>query len=245
MKTLKYLILFVLPFTEVLKAQDQGMSDKTFSLVIGEKVSMDFVWVEALKLWAGKYEVTNEQYQKFMRFRDGKSIEGLALDGDRQPAVFVSYCDALGFCHWLNTNTQIPENFKVRLPSGNEWTYLATAGDDRKFPWGNSWPPEKGNYLDQTGYDSLGWDWSIRGYTDGFAVSADVTLTYANPLGISGIGGNVREWTSESAKDGSWHVIRGASWRDGGEEKLRCSYGVAGAMWGKDNHIGLRVIMSR
>ena len=58
------------------------------------------------------------------------------------------------------------------------------------------------------------------------------------------MGLNVREWTSESAKDGTWHVIRGGSWRDSGEDRLACDFGVAGAMWGKDNHIGFRVVLS-
>jgi len=72
-----------------------------------------------------------------------------------------------------------------------------------------------------------------------------VKATYENELGIFGLGGNVREWTSESAKDGSWHMIRGASWRHSAEERLACDYGVAGAMWGKDNHIGFRVELGK
>ncbi|MCG8603835.1 formylglycine-generating enzyme family protein [bacterium] len=196
-------------------------------------------------MWVGKYEVTNAQYRKFMRFRDGTGIDGLDLNADEQPAVFVSYCDALGFCHWLNYNTDIPEGYCARLPTGEEWTQLVRAGKDKVYPWGSSWPPQAGNYLDKAGNEAFGWEWFIEGYTDGFAVSAPVTLTPVNEWGIHGMGGNVREWTSESAKDGTWHIIRGGSWRDGDRDRLANEFGVAGAMWGKDNHIGIRVVLGR
>ena len=246
MRHLTYLFPLLLFFlsSHLSPTQSNEPSVETLRIQMGTSTSIDFVWVESLELWVGKYEVTNAQYRKFMRFRDGTNVNGLDLNGDEQPAVFVSYCDALGFCYWLNNNTEIPEGYHARLPTGEEWTQLVRAGNERIYPWGNSWPPEAGNFLDKDGNEALGWEWFIEGYNDGFAVSSPVTLTPENEWGICGIGGNVREWTSESAKDGTWHVIRGGSWRDSGEDRLACDFGVAGAMWGKDNHIGFRVVLS-
>ena len=219
--------------------------DDILRIKLDDKTFIDFVWIDSLEIWAGKYEITNQQYRKFMRFRDGNSISGLNLNGDSQPAVFVSYCDAIGFCFWVNNNAELPNEFKARLPNKKEWDYLITAGKQSKYAWGNKWPPKFGNFLDQTGKQELGWEWQIANYDDGFAVSAPVESTSINALGVCGIAGNVREWTSEITKDGSWHMIRGASWRDSNQEKLRWNYGIPGAMWGKDNHIGFRIVLSQ
>jgi len=141
--------------------------DSSLVVSLDSNINVEFAWLKKLQLWAGKYEVTNAQYRKFMRFRDGTQIKGLALNADDQPAVFVSYCDAMGFCYWLNNNTVLPEGFEARLPSGEEWTYMITGGENRKYPWGNDWPPKSGNYLDKSGNKALSWEWFIPEYEDG------------------------------------------------------------------------------
>ncbi len=225
--------------------QPSGSGAVELTVDMGSGASMDFVRIESLDLWVGKYEVTNAQYRRFMRYRDGSGIQGIDLSGDRQPAVFVSYCDTLGFVHWLNSNVDLPQGFQARLPSGEEWTRLVQAGRERTYPWGESWPPESGNYLDRSGDQALQWGAFIEGYSDGFAATAPVEATARNDWGIHGLGGNVAEWTSESGKKDAWHVIRGASWRDYRKQRLASGFRREGAMWGKDNHIGFRVVLSR
>ncbi len=224
-----------------LKAQQ---AEDEINISLDDSLKMEFVWIEGLDIWVGKFEVTNEQYEKFMRFRDGSKVAGLNLGGRQQPAVFVSYCDTEGFMYWLNTNVEMPDGFSARLPSKNEWDFFLRSYKNQKYPWGNDWPPESGNYLDQTGYDSLKWEWCIDSYRDNFAVSAPVELSVKNNLGIHGLLDNVREWTSEKSQKEGWFYIRGGSWRDSKKEHLETHYKVAGAKWGKDNHIGFRVVLA-
>jgi len=221
----------------------KGQVGDSIVISLDEEVYMTLVWIEELEIWAGKYEVTNQQYKKFMRFRDGMAVEGIDLSGDLQPAVFVSYCDVLGFCFWLNKNTNLPEGFQARLPTKKEWDYLIHPYPQSKKASTANWPPSQGNFLDETGREKLGWEWNIKGYNDGFAVSAPVFSTSENELGICGITDNVREWTAERYKDDNWHIIRGASWRDADPEQLKWDYGVQAAPWGRDNHIGFRIVL--
>ncbi|MEO1033223.1 MAG: SUMF1/EgtB/PvdO family nonheme iron enzyme [Bacteroidota bacterium] len=237
-------LIFVLILLSLASKTEAQIID-TLSLKLDEKVEIDFHWLDSLNIWVGKYEVTNEQYNKFMRFRDGSNINGLDLSNDLQPAVFVSYCDAVGFCYWLNNNTKIPEGFHARLPSKSEWDFMVKDGEESNTNMNLNWPPVKGNFLDETANKELGWDWHIKDYDDGFSVSAPVNLTLKNKLGLFGIRDNVREWTSEEGKDSNWRIIRGASWRDSSQKQLTWDYKVAGAIWGKDNHIGFRVVIAK
>ena len=61
------------------------------------------------------------------------------------PVVFITWAAAQSFCRWSGG----------RLPTEAEWEYVARAGDDREFPWGNELPaPDMANYgannIDQT-----------------------------------------------------------------------------------------------
>jgi len=240
---IKNIILLIL-FTFNGETTYSQTNNSEIKIWLDDSISMEFVKIDSLDIWAGKYEVTNLQYSKFMRYRDGYHINGLPLDGLHQPAVFVSYCDVQGFLYWINANIELPEGLKARLPSGSEWSYLIDRNRNLKYPWGNDWPPSMGNYLDQTGNDSLRWDWHIKSYRDNFEVSAPVHLTSKNDFGIYGLPDNVREWTSEEAPKDGWYFIRGASWRDSKREVLETKYKISGAQWGKDNHIGFRVVLS-
>lgn len=177
-----------------------------------------------------------------MRYRDGSNIKGLTLSEDDQPVVFVSYCDALGFCYWLNKNTNVPDGFRARLPEKTEWDYFIKPNNDQTQ---SESLYREGNFLDESANKALGWGWHLKNYDDGFPVSAPVNLTFKNELGIFGLSGNVREWTNEQGKNSNWHIIRGASWRDSDPNHLRWDYRVEGANWGKDNHIGFRVVIAK
>jgi len=131
-----------------------------------------------------------------------------------------------------------------RLPTEAEWVWairyqgrpVAT-----RFPWGNDLPPRRdsGNYADQSARQLV--PSLLPGYDDGFASTAPVGSFPANALGIYDGGGNVAEWVqdyyavpqpglTEALVDpmgpsrGSYHVIRGSSWRHAGVTELRGSY---------------------
>lgn len=66
-------------------------------------VGMAFVWVPALKLWVGKYEVTNGEYRKQTPNHDSRVYiyKWMSLNGDRQPVVYASFDDAVVYAAWL------------------------------------------------------------------------------------------------------------------------------------------------
>lgn len=63
--------------------------------------------------YMGKYEVTNGEYRKFKSGHDSKDYEGHSLNSDDQPAVYVSWDDAIAFARWLSDKT----GKRYRLPT--------------------------------------------------------------------------------------------------------------------------------
>lgn len=217
------------------------VAGQDYRVAIGGGEVLEFVWVPALKGWAGKYEVTNGQYRRFKSGHNSKDYIGRSLNGDRQPVVYVSYNDAVAFADWVNGNASNLGGAKVRLPDGNQWTTIAECGDGRKYPWGNSMPPTFGNYDDSTAKSAFG-NWStISGYNDGHAVTCAVEESGRNPWGLYGVGGNVWEWTSEAR--GSSRVLRGASWFNDLDYILRCDYRVDRGPSFTNNLIGFRLLL--
>ena len=110
----------------------------------------------------GKYEVTVDQFRRFVeatgyrteaeRNTDGNqgcaiyTVEGWEYlagaswrnpgfsIGDNHPVVCVSWNDAQAYVNWLNSRTG--GNF--RLPSEAEWEYAVRAGSTTKYHFGNA-----------------------------------------------------------------------------------------------------------
>lgn len=189
------------------------------------RISMEFVWIKALDGWVGKYEVTNGEYRRFKKVHDSKTYRLRSLNGDRQPVVYVSYDDAVAFAEWLTKRERdaqrLPKSYTYRLPDGEEWMTFAQCGDNRKYPWGNDWPPKYGNYSGGTAGKAFLWTRFIKGYDDGFPVTCPVEKSSANDWGLYGVGGNVMEWTSTLIGDRP--VARGACWRHYDPRHLKCT----------------------
>jgi len=188
---------------------------------------MEFVWIEKLGMWVGKYEVTNREYRKKSPDHDSKEYKGHSLNGDRQPVVYVSFDDAKAYAQWLTEQDRrsgrLPAGFRYRVPSEKEWVTFAQCGDGREYPWGDNWPPrsgQAGNYSDSASALS----YKIDGYNDGYPVTCDVAKSWANPWGLYGVGGNVWEACVADSSGGSFGAWRGASWFYSFQVYLRCSY---------------------
>ena len=168
-----------------------------------------------------KYEVTFEEYKAFTDATERelealnwkRSIRGLIPDEffqGRYPAFKVSWEDAVAYTQWLSS--QMGERY--RLPSESEWEYVARAGTETAYSWG----------------DSIGVN---RAKCDGCGnrhryMTAPVGSFEANAWGVYDIHGNVWEWVqdcwndnyAEAPADGSaWEsgncsvrVLRGGSW---------------------------------
>ena len=163
----------------------------------------------------GETEITNAQYRKFRPQHDS----GPGLDGERQPAVSITWDEAARFLNWLSKKEKLVPAYRevgqrmvakmpltsgYRLPTEAEWVYAARyvagrrpASDPLKFPWGASMPPPKrsGNYADEMAASIV--PISIKGYSDGFRKSSPVATFSANAYGVYDLGGNAAEWIND------------------------------------------------
>lgn len=156
---------------------------------------------------------------------------------DDHPVVGINLQDATAFCKWL-TDTErnagsLNSSQLYRLPTDSEWsaaggmvrsrkpgtdlTAEESLGDQRRFPWGLSWPPPQG-------VANLA-DGDIPSYKDDFRHTAPVGKFASSPDGLFDIAGNVWEWTSDpESKSGPTSHLRGGSWAYFNEESLHSSY---------------------
>jgi formylglycine-generating enzyme required for sulfatase activity len=224
---------------------------------ISPTTGMEFVWIEALKLWVGKYAVTNAEYRKMSPKRNSGSYGRYSLNGDRQPVVKVNFNDARSYAKWLSRMDHAAlEGLCYRLPSEDEWSAFAHCEDGREYPWGDGWPPfsgEAGNYADST-LKRLSGFWlyrpssSVPRYTDGHPVSAPVNEDWVNPWGLYGVGGNVWEACALDRTGQLFGAWRGASWKTGARVFLKCAYRKCwiDKFWSnfkRDDH-GFRLVLS-
>jgi len=151
------------------------------------------------------------------------------------PAVKVSWFDAMAFCKWL-TEKEHDENLiedgqAYRLPTDLEWSMAVGLVNEsggtpeirdgkikNEFPWGKQWPLPNGagNYGAATG--------RRRGAT------MPAGSFKPNSIGLYDLGGNVWEWCLDTYKGGSsatnrdWGVLRGGSWATSNRLEMQSSY---------------------
>ncbi|MFP4056735.1 MAG: FlgO family outer membrane protein [Candidatus Brocadiia bacterium] len=204
--------------------------------------------------YMGQCEVTNAQFRRTFPTHHSGSAHGLSLDGDRQPAVNVSFEQAVAFC----------ERHGMRLPTEGEWEYACRAGGEGLFWWGDA--PEDGagrcNVHDRTSRDRGVAPWTPFPFRDGHAVAAPVGTFAPNPFGLHDMHGNVWEWCQDRFDPGFYArrpspdadplcrtaserlgpVLRGGSWREGPERvRAACRDWSVETVGGPDR--GFRVVM--
>lgn len=176
--------------------------------------------------WMGRFEITNEQFRAFDPSHDSRDEHrhgyqfgrrGYSMNHPDQPAVRVSWEEAMKFCQWLSEKT----GMKFSLPTEAQWEWACRAGSSTPFWFGNM-------SADFSRYANLGDiklrdfaactsykfyesvriidnpskydDWIPRDtlYNDGGFISEPIGRYICNPWDLFDMHGNVWEWTLSS-----------------------------------------------
>jgi formylglycine-generating enzyme required for sulfatase activity len=173
--------------------QEQALGDVgSFSAWVQDERPAREVALEAY--YIDKYEVTNAQYQAFVR-ATGRAPSKFADDSEvntaQQAVVGVNFYDALSYCEWAG----------LHLPTEEEWEKAARGTDGRVYPWGNEYDCSR---LNGSGEDC-----------DGYVVAAPVGSfpVGVSPYGAMDMAGNAWEWTTGENGEGL-RTIKGGSWHN-------------------------------
>ncbi len=189
--------------------------------------------------WMGQTAVTNAQFRQFQKDHDSRDVAGHSLNGDGQPAVFVSWVDANNFSQWLAGRNGGQYNF--RLPTEAEYEYACRAGSEASRYWGDDLGRAciYENVADYTAERQFAIR-PVHECDDGYAATAPVGSFRPNAFGLFDMLGNVMEWCSDvygvdsyvrhdrnnpqynNESMGQSRVIRGGCWR-GSTASVRCA----------------------
>jgi len=179
---------------------------------------------------------------------DDQPVVRVTWDEVAQYLNWLSIRDALQPVYEQRSNSWAPVRplrNGYRLPTEAEWAWAARAAGQETpliFPWGQELPPpdRSGNYADLAADQVL--PTTLATYNDGYPVAAAVGSFAPNAMGIYDLGGNVAEWildfydvgvpavSEETLVDplgpemGSFHMVRGSSWRSYLQTDLRLAY---------------------
>jgi formylglycine-generating enzyme required for sulfatase activity len=160
----------------------------------------------------GRFEITFEEYDHFVEATDREFPRDENWGRGRLPVIDVSWYEAIEYAEWLSHQTAK----HYRLPTEAEWEYVARAGTETAYWWGNEMVSGMSNC-------PAGQRKSSEEQT------TTVGSFRPNPFGLYDTAGNVFEWVQDywhynykcAPDDGSaWtsggdcdgRVIRGGSW---------------------------------
>lgn len=152
---------------------------------------------------------------------------------DLHPAVCIDWNDAQAYAQWLSKRT----NQTYRLPSDAEWEYVARAGTQTRFWFGDKDEDlcAHANVLDrsaQAGLKDAAKGLTIAQCSDNYVFTAPVKSYKPNPFGLYDVHGNAWEWAQDC-----WHdnyngaPNDGRAWESGCAEEGRV---VRGGAWGSN-----------
>lgn len=147
----------------------------TGSTIPAQKVAVESFFIS-------ETEVTNEQYQEFLKatnhaapsgWTNGEFPPGAAT----KPVTSVTWQDAVDYCQWLSTKV----GANVRLPLEAEWEMAARGQQSLKYPWGNEWDDRAAASENHDGFVH-----AVKSYPAG-----------RSPFGAYDMAGNVWEWMGD------------------------------------------------
>ena len=128
---------------------------------------------EVEPFYISKTPITNEMYEAF----SGSYLRNEVSTGDDDPAVGISFMDALAYCDWYSELT----GKSFRLPTEVEWEYACRADGEERYFFGED-AGKADRYIWHLG-NSQGRAPTIEGLK-------------ANKFGLYDMLGGVWEWTS-------------------------------------------------
>jgi len=158
--------------------------------------SIDFLPISRVKVDAyciDVNEVTNFDYQNAGFELHKKTPQ--QFRNNEQPVVNINWLQAQEFCHLK----------EKRLPTEAEWVKAAKGADERRFPWGNSWPScQVANYNGVPG----------QGCGTSSTSNVGTKIKGVSPYGLFDMAGNVFEFVHIRTDDSiiKDQLIKGGSW---------------------------------
>jgi formylglycine-generating enzyme required for sulfatase activity len=147
-------------------------------------LGMKFSLIPDANVLFGVWDVRVKDYAVFAKETKQEWPKPSFVQTDEDPAVNVSWYDAMAFSDWLTKREHAAGTLSLdkmyRLPMDAEWT--AGAGNG-KYPWGDTWPPPPGaaNYHKNLTHDKY---WN----------TSPVGSFRANEYGLYDMAGNVYQW---------------------------------------------------
>jgi formylglycine-generating enzyme required for sulfatase activity len=165
-------------------------------------------------LWAGKYEVTQDAYQKVT------GANPSAFQGGNHPVDSVTWNDAMDFCEKLTDKEQaakeLPDGWIYTLPMQAQWEQL----------------------VDNASLDDAVMSMSMPRRSS----TAPVGSRGPNSLGLYDTRGNVMEWSLDP-QDKPYRVLRGGGWDTYIEINARLEFREYCAPDKTKNDYGFRVVL--
>lgn len=179
--------------------------------------------VDVPSFWMARFETANRQFRQFDPAHESRTedrngyqfgVVGYDQDQPEQPAVRVSWQEAMDFCRWLSERSGL----EVSLPTEAQWEWACRGGAATAFwfgdrnadysPFANLGDQRLAEFAADTSLDYYTAarpmvnpnrydDWIPRddGFNDGGFVTEPVGGYRANPWGLHDIHGNAWEWT--------------------------------------------------
>lgn len=188
--------------------------------------------------WIGRYEVTQQEYQKIMGGNPS------VIKENRLPVVYASWNEASTFCDKLTAHERIagrlPDGYVYRLPTAAEWEYAARGGNKGKGY----------EYSGSNDIDAVSWNVKNSGVK-----THEVGTKQPNELGIYDMSGNAWEfsqdwWQSNYSPSDSVDPVNLVT----GEFKILCGggcinesvvgYRAASAIGRRGAAVGFRIVLA-
>ena len=150
----------------------------------------------------GRYPVTNGELARFVAAAGAATAPEQArrLAASHladHPATHVTYDEATAYCAWASGVL----GRRVRLPTGEEWEAAARAPDARRWPWGDTFAPERCACVEAAAPTTV----PVDAHPEGAAA-----------CGAEQMAGNVWEWVADPPDPDGWRAVRGGSYLDHG-----------------------------